>query len=97
MVTMDVDGRCKKWSDVSLYVSRYVGSVSVFCCHQNGKGMALLAPPPAVGIFPLCYRSRAVRGSEDCNRNHYQSQSQSQIAQSADGLGRANEGVSSIA
>lgn len=91
MVTMDVDGRCKKWSDVSLYGSRYVGSVSAFCCHQNGKGMALLAPPPAVG------KSRAVRGSEDCNRNHYQSQSQSQIARSADGLGRANEGVSSIA
>jgi hypothetical protein len=38
-----------------------------------------------------------VRGAEDCNRNHYESQSQSQIGQSADGLGRANEGVSSIA
>jgi hypothetical protein len=44
MVTMVVDGRCKKWSDVSLYLD------SVFAATKTGR--ALLAPPPAVGIFP---------------------------------------------
>lgn len=34
MVTMDVDGRCKKWSDVSLYLDMF------FCSHRNGKGIA---------------------------------------------------------
>lgn len=69
-------------------------SICFFAATETGR--ALLAPPPAVAIFPLCYRTRAVRGAEDCNRNHYQSQSQSQIAQSADGLGGADEHGSTV-
>lgn len=46
MVTMDVDGRCKKWSDVSLYLDMF------FAATETGR--ALLAPPPAVAIdIPL--------------------------------------------